>query len=109
MGSTECYRIPYYLPFSVDTWDPASASKPQQFLSHAHADHLVGIEQFGKRICCTATTKSLLKIKYPSLNASFTVLEEDQPHLFQNPTSCDYTVVALPANHCPGKTPYPKA
>lgn len=67
------------LPFTVDTW--AAAHSSAQFLTHAHKDH-TGREpntlvSRGRRVLCTALTRQLLAIRFPSLCR--TVQFEDLP------------------------------
>lgn len=90
------------LPFAVDTWTSETLTKPQ-FLSHAHKDHLVGIQQYGKQIYCTELSRQLVCLKYPHLSstATFELIEPGSSHLVTY-RSQTFTVTCFDANHCAG-------
>eukprot|EP00877_Chromochloris_zofingiensis_P005146 jgi/Chrzof1/14632/Cz09g10050.t1 len=91
------------LPFCVDTWSPRTATKRQQFLTHAHKDHLENIADYATNICCTELTKQLVLLKVPGLRARFHVLDEGCTQHFLPPDAAfPYSVTVLNANHCPG-------
>lgn len=90
------------LPFTVDTFTPDPARKPQ-FLSHAHKDHTVDIAKHGADVYCTDCTRALVCLKFPTLldTAIFHTLELDEPlHVSWGGQS--FTVRAVDASHCPG-------
>lgn len=69
------------LPFTVDTFDVNHGDK-SQFLTHAHKDHAVNIENFGKDIWCTEVTRQLICIRFPALlrpTTKFHVLDMPDP------------------------------
>lgn len=70
------------LPFTVDTFEPNHAGKPQ-FVTHAHKDHAVDIEQHATDIWCTEATRQLLLIRFPALarpRTTFHILAMPDPH-----------------------------
>lgn len=89
------------LPFAVDTWSELSQSK-HQFITHAHKDHLINIDKYGRNIICSSTTEQLVLNKFPQLraHARFRTLEPGQTLHFDG--TPDFTVTAIDANHCPG-------
>jgi hypothetical protein len=64
------------LPFSVDSFSLSTASKPHQFLTHAHKDHCVDITEYGGSVWCTATTRKCVLNKFPGARtATFTCFD----------------------------------
>ncbi|TVU24034.1 hypothetical protein EJB05_26426, partial [Eragrostis curvula] len=98
-------KMPCGLPFSVDTWTPASSLKRHRFLTHAHRDHLAGIAGNAAAPCIYASSVTvLITLRYfPQLNrAAFVELEASTPPLLVSDPDGDFTVTAFDANHCPG-------
>ncbi|KAJ7298039.1 hypothetical protein O6H91_Y020300 [Diphasiastrum complanatum] len=89
-------------PFSVDTWSTCSIKKPHHFLTHAHSDHIAGINFHAKYpIYCSFLTMKLVLHRHPHLHESLFVtlkLEEPMPIAGDEP----FTVTAFDANHCAG-------
>ncbi|KAJ7298038.1 hypothetical protein O6H91_Y020300 [Diphasiastrum complanatum] len=53
-------------PFSVDTWSTCSIKKPHHFLTHAHSDHIAGINFHAKYpIYCSFLTMKLVLHRHP--------------------------------------------
>jgi hypothetical protein len=107
--------LPAALPFTVDTWPRGGHAENGrvQFLTHAHKDHTVGIEEGAEHLCCSPTTLSLLRIKFPRVAArldaggvAFTPLNDWDTLLLHAPERLGgyaYTVTSVPlANHCQG-------
>ncbi|TVU02133.1 hypothetical protein EJB05_52400, partial [Eragrostis curvula] len=98
-------EMPRGLPFSVDTWTPASSLKRHRFLTHAHRDHLAGIAGTAAAPCIYASSVTvLITLRYfPQLNrAVFVELEAGTPPLLVSDPDGDFMVTAFDANHCPG-------
>ncbi|KAG9457293.1 hypothetical protein H6P81_001801 [Aristolochia fimbriata] len=95
--------MPKGLPFSVDTWSPASRIKRYHFLTHAHKDHSSQIVRYAAYpIYATRLTKSLLLLQYPQLHESlFVEIEVGQEVTIDDPDG-RFSVTAFDANHCPG-------
>lgn len=106
------------LPFTVDTFEPNHAGKPQ-FVTHAHKDHAVDIEQHATDIWCTETTRQLLLIRFPALarpRTTFHILAMPNPHGSDFEAEMDdhepqqvmaadgtvFSVMAIPSQHCDG-------
>ncbi|WOK94599.1 protein artemis [Canna indica] len=96
-------EMPRGLPFSVDTWTPASDRKRHHFLTHAHKDHLAGIVAHAYRpIYATRLTKTLALHYHPQLDDSlFVEIEVGGSVVVDDPDGA-FTVTAVDANHCPG-------
>ncbi|KAJ7945243.1 DNA ligase-like [Quillaja saponaria] len=96
-------EMPKGLPFSVDTWTPASKLKRHHFLTHAHKDHSCGISTHASYpIYCTQFTKILLLQYCPQLHNSLFVGIEVGQSVVVDDLDGAFTVTALDANHCPG-------
>ncbi len=98
-------RVLDQLPFTVDTWSAADAHAKLCFLSHAHKDHLVGLERLpaGTAVYCSELTARLVALKLPGLRLAFEVLEEGMTRQLRAPDGCSFAVTAVPAGHCPGE------
>ncbi|KAG6530184.1 hypothetical protein ZIOFF_012406 [Zingiber officinale] len=96
--------MPKGLPFSVDTWTPASLRKRHHFLTHAHKDHLAGIVAHSSRpVYATRLTKALVLGYFPQLDDSlFVEIEVGQSVVVDDPDG-SFSVTAIDANHCPGQ------
>ncbi|TVU39546.1 hypothetical protein EJB05_12970, partial [Eragrostis curvula] len=53
-------EMPRGLPFSVDTWTPASSLTRHLFHTHAHRDHLAGIAGTAAALCIYASSVTVL-------------------------------------------------
>ncbi|TVU13913.1 hypothetical protein EJB05_37349, partial [Eragrostis curvula] len=98
-------EMPRGLPFSVDTWTPASSLKRHRFLTHAHRDHLAGIAGTAAAPCIYASSITvLITLRYfPQLNrTAFVELEASMSPLLVSDLDGDITVTAFDANHYPG-------
>ncbi|XP_073149755.1 uncharacterized protein [Henckelia pumila] len=96
-------EMPKGLPFSVDTWTPASKRKRHHFLTHAHKDHAQGISAHASfPIYSTLFTTTLIRRYYPKVDESiFIGIEIGQSLVVEDPDG-DFTVTTFDANHCPG-------
>ncbi|XP_042464871.1 5' exonuclease Apollo-like [Zingiber officinale] len=96
-------EMPKGLPFSVDTWTPASLRKRHHFLTHAHKDHLAGIVAHSSRpVYATRLTKALVLGYFPQLDDSlFVEIEVGESVVVDDPDG-SFSVTAIDANHCPG-------
>ncbi|KAJ4775699.1 DNA cross-link repair family protein [Rhynchospora pubera] len=96
-------EMPKGLPFSVDTWSPASDQKRHHFLTHAHWDHMAGLgAHFSYPVYATRLTKSLVLHYFPQLDESvFVEIEIGKTIVAKDPEG-DFKVTAYDANHCPG-------
>ncbi|XP_072964106.1 uncharacterized protein [Typha angustifolia] len=96
-------EMPKGLPFSVDTWTPASNRKRYHFLTHAHKDHLAGIATHASYpIYATGFTKTLALHYFPQLDESLFVELEVGESVFIDDPEGAFSVTAYNANHCPG-------
>lgn len=94
------------LPLSVDNF--TSTKKPVQFflLTHAHSDHLKGLDSCGfsgHTIYCSKITKELIK-QIPKYNRNLTslkTLEENERHQIRYHHGFA-NITLIPARHCPG-------
>ncbi|KAF3341008.1 protein artemis [Carex littledalei] len=95
--------MPKGLPFSVDTWSPASDEKRHHFLTHAHRDHIAGIgAHFSYPVYATRLTKFLVLHYFPQLDKSIFVEIEIGRRITVKDPEGDFKVTAYDANHCPG-------
>jgi DNA cross-link repair 1A protein len=61
-------EMPKGLPFAVDTWSSESGGKRYHFLSHAHRDHLAGIESRASYpIYATRVTAAIVLNYFPQV------------------------------------------
>ena len=104
-----------YDELSLDRFDGINLSSAAYFLSHCHADHMVGLEshELSKRFldcpdiklyCSTVTASLLLAIpRFTHLRAFIEELPMDQETAIHIPFSNSYiSVTLIPAGHCPG-------
>lgn len=101
--------VPACLPFTVDTWGP-NTNDQLQFLTHAHKDHMAGVDAHATHVAATPTTLALLRIKFPALARRMdaglvraTPIGEHETLELAAAAGYGYSVTALPlANHCAG-------
>ena len=92
----------------------------QYFLSHCHADHMIGLDQLvpilkrrnsvkvNHRIYCSSISKTFLVKKFRELDERYvTILQPNEPvaiNIFDRAKKDMYklNVTTIPANHCPG-------
>jgi len=94
----------------IDHWAlGASTDVRAYFCTHAHADHVVGLERrdwapavVGGKIYCTATTREVLVRRWPKLGRFARALTLDEPHAIHLTTTTTITVTLIDAGHCPG-------
>jgi len=73
------------------------------FLTHAHTDHIKGIDSFyGTRLYCSETTATLVSAMIPRLKNVVYPLEMNEPKSLQLANGTAFTVTPIDANHCPG-------
>lgn len=105
---------------TCDMFGGANASADQFFLSHCHADHMVGLDKLlplmkrknlvrvNHRIYCSAITKAFVLRKFGAHFDRFVKdLVENEPQMvsvFDKRESAMYKlrVTSIPAHHCPG-------
>lgn len=104
------FRVSPDASVSVDHWTASSRRDVRAyFLTHAHADHVVGLERrnwapacVGARIYCSATTKELLSRKWPTLGRHVKELEVGETHSILLTANSRVSVTVIDAGHCPG-------
>ena len=105
---------------SCDRFTGANLNSDQFFLSHCHADHMVGLDpglvttlsrkntvRVNHRIYCSAISKTFLVKKFGLDERFVKVLPSNQPvviDVFDKSKAAMFKlkVTAIPANHCPG-------
>lgn len=101
-----CGRVLAGTPIAVDFWSARHCPPSVHlfFLTHMHADHIMGLTpSWNRPIYCTPITKKLLLHKF-----QFTVedivheLEVGESHVIRCDNDDTVTVTPIDANHCPG-------
>ena len=98
-------------PFIVNRWSRAASVDGDtsnenghstfRALSHAHSDHMQGLESYGGSFFASQMTKDLVLIKYPSIHPERVVaLDYDRPYQLNRSMS----VTMSDAGHCPGSS-----
>ncbi|ELT96369.1 hypothetical protein CAPTEDRAFT_147464 [Capitella teleta] len=111
-------RMKEYDLISLDRFDGVNMQSSAYFLSHKHADHMLGLSNSSFayrlssnkniRLYCSPVTKALLSFdsRYSGLMPFIVALDLDVPNVLRinNPQSDKYevTVTLLSAAHCPG-------
>ncbi|XP_078181516.1 uncharacterized protein LOC144575301 [Carex rostrata] len=96
-------EMPKGLPFAVDTWSSESDGKRYHFLSHAHRDHLAGIESRASYpIYATRVTIAIVLNYYPRLDEAIFVEIKVGETFVINDADGDFSVTVCDANHCSG-------
>ncbi|KAF3340763.1 5' exonuclease Apollo [Carex littledalei] len=96
-------EMPKGLPFAVDTWSYKTDGKRYHFLSHAHRDHLKGIESRASYpIYATRVTINIVLNYYPQLDEAIFVEIKVGETLVINDADGDFSVTVCDANHCSG-------
>jgi len=87
---------------AVDTWLRGAGV---YVCTHAHGDHTAGLSDSWAEgeVLCSAATRALLLLKWPSLASRTTALALDEPlQLRLGPAGCALTLTAFNSGHCPG-------
>ena len=105
---------------SCDRFTGVNLNADQFFLSHCHADHMIGLDQFlptlkrrnavkvNHRIYCSSISKTFLVKKFKDINERWiTALSHNEPvvlNIFDRGKNDMYKlkVTSIPAQHCPG-------
>eukprot|EP00117_Sycon_ciliatum_P050209 scpid46843/ scgid35468/ 5&apos; DNA cross-link repair 1B protein; SNM1 homolog B len=83
---------------AVDCWRLDHIHRLYYFCSHAHTDHLIGLQpSWSHPLYCSEITARLLIHRYGFKKDILGILELNTPTLVAN-----FTVTCLDANHCPG-------
>lgn len=98
-------------PFIVNRWSRADAVNgntsnedaaplPIRALSHAHSDHMQGLESYAGSFYASQVTKDLVLLKYPAIHPGRIIsLDYDRPYQLNRST-----VTMCDAGHCPGSS-----
>lgn len=93
------------LPICVDCFvGQYNSDKFLHFLSHVHADHIVGLKRnVSYKVYCSAVSAALIKQKVDISIDSIVILNEFQPYILHH-QELIISVTLIPANHCPGSS-----
>lgn len=99
-------------PFLVNRWVASAASDYDTnderdsrfaFCTHAHEDHLQGVERFGRPFFASAITKELILLRSPNIPpAKIIVLDYDRPYQL----SRRLRVTMTDSGHCAGSSAF---
>ena len=106
-----------YRDLSLDRFDGRNLKSSMFFLSHCHADHMVGLDSgelaehlrinpHVRLVCSDVTSGLLLAItRFKHLRPSILTLPIDEEQLLEigyHPDTLHLSVTLIPAGHCPG-------